>query len=257
MTRAARRVYNHNEVIFCAGGIRKLFDAVLFDLDGTLTGSAEGILNTVEHTLRETGRPLPDREELKRFIGPPLTYSYEKVCGLTDKREIARLIDLYHERYDRIGWRENYVYPLIAPMLKELKRRGTYLAVVSAKPLPFVKRILDWFAIGRLFDCVRAFGMDNVTESKAELLRSALPEGMDPSRAAMVGDRMYDLDAAREAGAVPVGALYGYGTREDLEEHGARFIARDTAELSRDLLGSVPRGAFLTFEGSDGCWKST
>ena len=234
-----------------------MFEAVLFDLDGTLTESAEGILNTVEHTLRVTGRPLPDREALKRFIGPPLTASYENACGVTDKGEMDRLIDLYHERYAEKGWKENRVYPLITPILKELKKRGVFLAVVSAKPLPFVNRILDWFSIGRLFDRVRAFGMDDVIESKADLVRSALPEGMDPSRAAMVGDRMYDLDAAREAGVVPVGALYGYGTREELEAHGARFIAEDTRQLARYLLGYVPRGAFVSFEGADGCGKST
>ena len=234
------------------------YDVILFDLDGTLTESDEGIIRSAQYSLAKNNYPVPEAEQLKKFVGPPLKQSFMRHVDTDDEALGDKLVADYRERYREVGWKENKVYPGIAPMLKALHERGAYLAVASAKPLPFVRQILEYFGLDGLFQKICAFEFGGEKESKTDLLRSALPEGWNPERSAMVGDRMYDMDAARELGVAAVGVEYGYGSREELIDHGADELCATVSELSDLLLsGEKPRGAFLSFEGGDGCGKST
>lgn len=234
------------------------YSIILFDFDGTLTESGPGITRSAAYAFAQLGLPAPSQEILERFIGPPLAASFQRY-GNMDEGTALRATELYRVRYREIGWKENRVYPGIAPLLKELKAAGAYLAIASAKPEVFVRQIAEYFGIDRYFDRIVGIQMDNTHADKRALIAQALPEGCDRRCAAMVGDRLYDMEAAKRSGLTAIGALYGYGSRAELAEAGADEIADTVADLWRILLPErpVPRGKFITFEGTDDCGKST
>lgn len=234
------------------------YNVLLFDLDGTLTESGIGITRSVAYAFEKMGREVPDQEVLNTFIGPPLVPMFMKLMNISEE-EARRATDIYRERFSTIGWKENRLYTGIMPMLKALKKNGAYLAIASAKPEAFVKRIAEHFGFAPYFDKIIGATFENISSSKLDLLKAALPEEYDASRAAMVGDRMFDMEAAAQLGMRAIGVAYGYGTVEELEHSGADEIALTVDELTDILLEKSERekGVFITFEGADGCGKST
>lgn len=234
------------------------YNAILFDFDGTITESGLGITRSAAYAFEQLGLPVPSQEELDTFIGPPLVSSFMKYGGM-DEARAREATELYRVRYRKIGWMENRVYAGITPMLKELKKQGVYLAIASAKPEVFVRQIAEYFDVARYFDKIVGITFENTHADKQELLRAALPENHDPARTAMVGDRLYDMEAGKKLGLTSIGVLYGYGSREELEDSGADLIAGTVNDLREILLPGVERerGLFITFEGADGCGKST
>jgi len=232
------------------------YDCILFDLDGTLTESEEGIIRSASYALEQMGRPVPPYEEMKKFIGPPLKYSFMHFHGMNEE-DAEEATAKYRERFSRIGWSENRVYEGIPAMLKALKRAGVKLGVATGKPQVFTEKILDLFGLAPYFDTVCGITLSDHSADKKKLIASATPAGCE--RVCMVGDRKFDIEAARALGLDAVGVLYGYGSREELEQAGATAIAQTPDELAGILLGDLPRerGLFLSFEGSDGCGKST
>lgn len=234
------------------------FQYYLFDLDGTLTQSEEGITRCVAHALREMGQPVPDMDVLRRFIGPPLLDSFQRITGLSAEQAEEAIV-IYRQRYTAVGWKENRVYAGIPRLLRSLKKHGAYVALASSKPEESCRRILDYFALTPLFDAVSAPGWGEKHADKAKLVRAALPAGADPARACMVGDRLFDMQGAKANGVAAVGALYGYGTRDELAEAGADAIFDSVYDMTDWLLDGddVARGAFFSLEGTDGCGKTT
>ena len=232
------------------------YDAVIFDLDGTLTESEPGITKSVQYALEQMNRPLLDAAALRRFIGPPLRESFIAVAGMAED-EAEEAVRIYRERFSTVGWMENSVYPGIAPLLRALKAGGAYVAVATGKPEVFSRKIIDYFGLAPYIDRLEAITLTDHHADKVALVRRALPERFE--RACMVGDRAGDMEGAVGNGIDGIGALYGYGTREELENAGARFIAGSVNELRGLLLdaGDAPRGLFVTFEGTDGCGKTT
>lgn len=232
------------------------YDWILFDLDGTLTPSETGIIRSASYALEQMGFPVPSYEEMKRFIGPPLLYSFKTFCGM-DEEQAQRAVELYRVRYREKGWAENSVYPGIPALLKALKRAGVKLGVATGKPQVFTDQILDLFGLRSYFDAVCGISTTDHNADKQALIRAALPK--DCRSACMVGDRKFDIEAARALGLDAVGVLYGYGSREELEQAGATYIAGTPDDLAALLLEETPReqGLFISFEGSDGCGKTT
>lgn len=234
------------------------YNAILFDFDGTLTESGIGITTSAAYAFERLGLPVPSQEELDTFIGPPLVTSFMKY-GNMDEEGGRRATELFRERYFSIGWKENRVYAGIAPLLKELKRQGVHIAIASAKPDVLVNKIAKHFGIFDYFDKIVGTTLETTHADKSDILRAALPENYDPARCAMVGDRLYDMEAGKNLGLTSIGVLYGYGSREELESSGADLIAETVNDLREILLPGVKkeRGLFITFEGADGCGKST
>lgn len=233
------------------------YDAILFDLDGTLTASAPGIAGSVRHTLDKLGlAPLSDAE-LQKFVGPPLGDSFERIGGLTPKQaELA--VATYRAHYSENGILDATVYPGIPNLLRQLKAQGVYLAVATAKPLLSAQRVLAHFGLDRFFDRVIGATFERSDPSKESLLRDALPARY--SRAAMVGDRLFDMEAAKRIGLDAFGAGWGYGSHAELIEAGADAVAASPKRLAPMLLGqdaSPPEGFFITIEGLDGSGKTT
>lgn len=232
------------------------YDTVIFDLDGTLTESEPGITKSVQYALEQMNRPPLDAATLRRFIGPPLRESFIAVAGMAED-EADEAVRIYRERFSTVGWMENSVYEGIAPLLRALKAGGAYVAIATGKPEVFSRKIIDYFGLAPYIDRLEAITLSDHHADKVALVRRALPERFE--RACMVGDRAGDMEGALGNGIDGIGALYGYGTREELENAGARFIAASVNAL-RDILldaGDAPGGLFVTFEGTDGCGKTT
>ena len=233
----------------------RTYDAVIFDLDGTLTDSKPGIIESTEYALRKMGFPVPGDAILQKFLGPPLAESFMRYCGMNEA-QAAQATDYYRETYSPGGWKNNAVYPRIRALLSALRDRGVFLAVATGKPTINARKILDYFDLLRYFDAVSGPEMGDLHADKGALIRKVLPGG---KRAVMVGDTAGDVIGARETGIDSVAALYGYGDDEEVLAAKPTYAVKDTEALCRLLCPDMPeaKGYFVTFEGVDGCGKST
>ncbi len=233
------------------------YDAVLFDLDGTLTASAPGIHSSVRHTMAEMGCLPVDEAVLDRFVGPPLYESFQRYAGMSEEQS-EKAVSVYREHYTEHGVLNAAVFTGIPNLLRQLKAEGTYLAVASAKPTVSVRRVLEHFGLLRFFDRYIGADLSRRESSKLSLLRDALPARF--ARAAMVGDRLYDMEAAKALGIDAIGAGWGYGSHEELVNAGANTVADTVEDARRALLGDdvpAPKGFFISIEGLDGSGKTT
>ena len=212
---------------------------VLFDLDGTLTDSAEGIINCFIYALEYLGKPIPEREKLYELIGPPLEVNFHDLLGLSDE-ETARAVKKYRERYSTVGLFENRPYEGIEEMLGDLKNAGFTLAVSTCKPEVFAVRILEKFGLARYFAVITGSSLDGTRNTKAEVITETMKRlGTDDrDSAVMVGDRRYDVIGAREVGMRCIGAGWGFADEGELEESGASPIAVAPSELAEILIGN-------------------
>ena len=212
--------------------------AILFDLDGTLTESGEGIINSVRYALDKMGRPEPEPEKLRVFIGPPLIGQFMSYAGFT-REEAETAVKYYRERYASIGLFENRPYPGIPEMLRTLRENGYLTAVASSKPEHFVRLILDHFHMTDLFDEIVGATMDEKRTEKKDVVAESLRRlGMTDVRdcVLMVGDKEHDVFGAREEGLSCIAVAYGYGTMEELTAAKPLRIVRTVAELQEALL---------------------
>jgi len=234
------------------------FDAVLFDLDGTLTESGTGITRSAAYALEKLGAEPLDEATLMKFVGPPLFESFMKYGRLNEEKALEA-VRLYRERYSVIGWKENRVYTGIAELVRTLKAQGAYIALASSKPQHFCEQILEYFGLAKHFDAVCAITPEDHHADKAATVRKAIAGAGEGKNICMVGDRLFDVEGAHANGIHAIGVAYGYGSREELENAGADDVADTVADLRKILLGDAPveEGVFITFEGGDGCGKST
>ena len=229
----------------------------LFDFDGTIADTGEGIRRSVAYSAEQLGYPVPDQAVLDRFIGPPLHDSYIQYFGM-DAAQAEHAIEVYRSRYIDIGLYESNLYPGIPALLKALHEKGAYLALASAKPTMMLEKLTKYFGIDIYLDNITGTGLGRHSADKRDLLMAALPEGADPARACMAGDRCFDIEAAAALGMCAVGADYGYSVEGELAGAGADIVFDDPAAMASWMLdGDMPRGRFITLEGSDGCGKST
>lgn len=213
---------------------------LLFDLDGTLTDSREGIVACIGHALECLGEELPPQATLDRFIGPPLADGFAQLLGVPRESDrVGQAVARYRERFDERGWRENRVYPGVPELLDAVRERGWRCFVATSKPTVFARRILSHFGLRERLDGVYGSGLDGRLGSKPELVAHVLAsEAVTPQRAVMVGDRRHDVEGARANGVASVGVLWGYGSRAELESAGADRVCEDPSELL-DALDSL------------------
>lgn len=232
------------------------YDAVVFDLDGTLFDAEEGIVSSVVKAMKEMGLEIPQGAQLRQVVGPPLRYSFHDLLNVPSER-LDEAADRYAHIFRSEGMYRYSVYPGIRTMLRVLKENGIYVALASSKPRDLCEHILRHYGLRHFFDRVIGETDSHAKLGKPEMIRRALPEHY--WRAAMVGDRLYDMEGAKAAGVDGVGAVYGCGSVEELQNAGATLLVSDADEL-RELLcpgAAVPRGFFLSMEGLDGCGKTT
>ena len=232
------------------------YKTILFDLDGTLTRSEEGITRSALYAAEKLGYTGYTKEQMLTFIGPPLHVSFKGVMGMSDE-EADRAVELYRERFSTIGWAENEVYEGIPALLRSLKQNGAQIAMATAKPQAFAEKIAKKFGFTPYLDALVGPDFSKKESGKADIVKKAMETLGGP--VVMVGDRCFDVEGGRANGVDTIGVTYGYGSEEELREAGATYIAHSTAELADILLGDASRapGLFITIEGVDGCGKTT
>lgn len=208
------------------------YDIILFDLDGTLTDPGMGITNSVMHALKKYGIEVENRETLYKFIGPPLIDSFEKYYGFSHE-EAVKSVDYYREYYADKGIYENEVYNGIEAMLQKLSEEGKKIILATSKPEPFAREILRHFGLDKYFLFAAGSTMNETRTNKADVIEYALCEcGItEKSSVVMVGDREHDIIGANENGIDSIGVLFGYGSREELENAGATYIAESVEDI--------------------------
>lgn len=212
---------------------------VLFDLDGTLTDSGPGIMNSVQYALTKYGRPAKDLSELCCFVGPPLFTQFPEYLGCElSKEECTQMVDWYREYYEEKGIFENRLYDGIPALLERLKGAGRSLMLATSKPEKFANIVMEHFDIAKYFDLIGGALMNESRTEKVDVIEYVLETAGISSKETvlMVGDRKYDILGAKQVGVHSMGVLYGYGTREELEQAGADWIAATPEEVGEKLL---------------------
>ncbi|MBL6751434.1 MAG: HAD hydrolase-like protein [Nevskia sp.] len=209
---------------------------VLLDLDGTLTDSQAGILACVRHALNGIGQPALADAFAIRHIGPPLHVTLAQLLGPAQQHRIDEAIALYRERYAATGLFENAVYEGIPEALEALRAMGARLYLATSKPYFYARQVLEHFSLGGYFAAAYGAELDGTHSDKAQLIAHILArESLAPDTTVMVGDRAQDMRGALANGVRPVGALWGYGTREELAAAGAAAFVERPAHLARAL----------------------
>lgn len=205
---------------------------LLFDLDGTLTNPFTGITKCIGYALNMLGRESPPRESLHWCIGPPLKDSFAKLLTSDDDAITEKAVAFYRERFSTVGLFENEVYGGIPEALESLQTKGHTLYVATSKPAVYAERIIAHFDLQRYFKCVYGSELDGTRSDKTGLISHILKrELIAPSETSMIGDRVHDIVGAIENGIYGFGVLWGYGTKDELENSGARAFFKTPQEL--------------------------
>ncbi len=212
--------------------------AIIFDFDGTVCDTGEGIKKSAAFALNSIGIETPDVDELGYFIGPPLLVTFQEKFGKTPQ-EADELVKKFRERYSEIGLFESHLYDGIHDLLKSLRNDGFKLGIASSKPQLFIEKLLSHFGIADMFDCVCGVTFQADCEPKPSIIaRCAKELGTAPADVIMVGDTQYDIDGAKENELRSIGVTWGYGTKFELIESGADFILdapQDVEAVALDL----------------------
>ncbi|BBY60396.1 HAD-IA family hydrolase [Mycolicibacterium sarraceniae] len=210
---------------------------VIFDLDGTLTDSAGGIVASFRHALGAIGADVPDGDLTGRIVGPPMHVTLSGL-GLGERADEA--IAAYRADYTSRGWAMNSLFDGIPQLLGDLRAAGVRLAVATSKAEPTARRILEHFELAEYFDVIAGASVDGVRSSKADVVAHALGQLQPlPERVLMVGDRAHDVEGAAEHGIDTVVVGWGYGATDFLEPHAAEAAAAHVPTVSalREVLG--------------------
>ena len=203
--------------------------AIFFDLDGTLTDSGEGIINCATLALEHFGLPVPSREEMGVFVGPPLDETFLAFGVPKDKTQEA--IDVFRSRYLVVGKFENSPYPGIHDLLDKLKKQGHRLFVATSKPETTAVEILNKFALAPYFEVICGATFDGTRVHKADVIAYLLEKIGETEDILMVGDTEFDVTGAAAHGIKTIGVSWGYGKVSAMEQAGAYAIAHTMEEL--------------------------
>ncbi len=209
------------------------YDAVLFDLDGTLTDSGEGIFNCAELALRHFNLNVPDRTAMRVFVGPPLRDTFVRFGVPEDRVEEA--IAVYRSRYTTVGKFENFPYPDIPWLLDALHAQGVRLYVATSKPESLSVEILEHYDLAKYFSCICGATHDGSRETKADVIAYLLATTGESGKIAMVGDTKFDVIGASTFGIPAIGVSWGYGDVAEMHSAGAAVIVNSAKELFRFL----------------------
>jgi phosphoglycolate phosphatase len=212
---------------------------LLFDLDGTITDPAPGIIGSVIHALDTLGAKAPSFEALHWTIGPPLRSSFRRLLGGEERVEEA--LEIYRSRYHAGAMFEATLYAGIAEAIAALAKEGYILVLATSKPHVFARPILAHFALDRHFAAIHGAELDGRHDDKGELIGHILKsEHVDPERALMIGDRQYDVKGAARHGISTIGALWGHGGEAELSAAGAVALCRTPDDLCNLIAERFP-----------------
>ncbi len=212
--------------------IKEKFDILLFDLDGTLTNSGEGIARGVDIALRSIGIEEKDFGKHLRFIGPPIAESFNRFYGL-EGEVLENAVTAFRAYYNKTGLFVNFPYEGIEDVLKELKENGKVLCLATSKPEDLALRVLERFDLVKYFDIICGSDFSVNRDSKTLVVEEVLKtlNVLDKSKVLMIGDRLHDIEGAKNNGIKCLGVLYGFGSQEEFEEYQADYIIENVKDL--------------------------
>lgn len=216
-----------------------MFKYLLFDLDGTIANSAEGITKCAQYGLAALGIIEPNPEKLQLVIGPPLRATYMKYWGLTEEQAEFG-VEKYRERYNEIGIYEQYIFPGMEDLLKDLKTANKNVGLCTGKPEVYAKKITDYFGLTEYLKDISGSTLDGKMDNKATVVAKSLMNfhvsEEDKSHTYLIGDRKEDIMAAHANGIKAIGVRFGFACENELEEAGADIIVDSVDNLRKLLL---------------------
>ncbi len=213
------------------------YEAILFDLDGTLTDPKKGITNSIQYALEKLHITDYDREILVKFIGPSLDESFKQYFSM-DHDQAFTAINYYREYFKVKGLYENHIYPGIPELLERIHGEKRHIFVATSKPTPFAKEILTHFKLATFCEDIVGSNLDLTRVKKTEIIEYVLQKipQIPREKVVMIGDRKYDIIGAKNANIASIGVTYGYGNLGEIQQAQPTVIANDVAELSHLLL---------------------
>jgi phosphoglycolate phosphatase len=213
------------------------YNVLLWDLDGTLTDSKQGITRSVQYALKRLDYPVCEADSLDWIIGPPLKESFRTLFNTTDDAFLDRAISIYRERYTDIGLYESTVYPGIPDLLAQLQEKGCRHLLATSKPRIFAEKILKHFLLDSYFSVIMGSELNGQFVEKDCLIAEALKTMPLGSRSStvMIGDRNYDVSGARANHIDVISVGYGFGTEEELRLASPDFIVQTVSDLGQLL----------------------
>lgn len=216
------------------------YRSILFDLDGTLVDSRQGILNGFRHAMTQLLGESWDGRLPDDYIGPPLRSTFMEFYGM-DAAQTEEAVRLYREYYRPKGIYEYAVYPRVEELLDGVKRAGAYIFLATSKVRVFAETVLEHTGLGRFFDGVAGSELDGTMDGKTDVIRhllaTTIPSGGLP--ALMVGDRWHDAKGARDCSLDFAAALWGFGCHGEFEPYACAGMFTDASELREWLIASV------------------
>ena len=218
-----------------------MYRAVIFDFDGTICDTGIGIKKSAKYALDAFGIESGDWQDLDFFIGPPLLITFQEKYNQSVAQADA-LVKKYRERYTNKGLYESELYDGIEKLLSNLKSDGVKIGIASSKPHKYVVELLEKFSILKYFDSVCGVSFNADCEPKQRIIARCVKElGEEPVSIIMIGDRSYDIDGARANMLDSAGVLWGYGSKFEFIESGAKYIAEKTDDIESIVLGLYER----------------
>lgn len=218
-----------------------MFNTILFDLDGTISNSGDGITKCAQHALRHFGIDVPNLDELTCFVGPPPVEMFMKAYGLS-REQAEEATNIFRRRYEEKGIYENHIYPSIKELLHKLKEKGKTVVLATSKPTVFAKDILERYGIHGYFDLIVGSETSGKRATKIEVMEEIFRimeiTGEQKPGMVMVGDRLYDVEGAIHCGIACIGVGYGFAEPGELQEAGADLYAPTVEVLSQLLLNN-------------------
>ena len=208
------------------------YDIALFDLDGTISSSAEGIRLCIQKTLDKMGKPHPDLSDYSKYIGPPLVHTFRDLCKLSEN-DAQKAVEIYVKFYDEFGIDANRLYDDMEDVLKTLKDSGVKLAVCSSKHEDIATLVVKKLGVYDYFCDVCGSAVDSSRKEKQELIPYALSkvDSKDTDRVVMIGDTKFDAIGAKLCNVDFIGVTYGYGATCDMVDAGASTFAHTPKDL--------------------------
>ncbi len=215
----------------------KPYDLIAFDLDGTLTDPASGLVKSFSYALTHMDVDYGDPADLTRFIGPPLFSEWQKVYGFTEE-QASLALQYFHEYFGKYGWCDNRVYDGVSSMLAALRAEGKIIVLATSKPEHYAKDILDYFDLTQYFDFICGALNERERDKKHEVLSYALDNFLHipRERCILVGDRKYDAEGAAMCGIDSLGVLYGHGSREEVTACGFTYVVERVEDIVAALI---------------------
>lgn len=211
------------------------FDAVLFDFDGTVADTGEGVFFCIRKAIERFGLRQPTEAEIRKFIGPPMVVSYKTLYPQLGDDEVQKLLVSFREDYVKTGLYKFRLYDGITELLKKLSESGIKTAVASSKPQKELERIITYSGIDKYIGAIVGADINYKDSDKATIVEDAMKKlGVeDKSRVLMVGDRKYDIVGAHKVGIACAAVLFGYGSREEFEEYKADYVVESFEEVEK------------------------